>query len=271
MQNILPLIIYALFICLIFSSIGFKKTVWFVSIGYAMSIVALCLLLSIFYHSYYDWLNILQVGLLGIWGMRLGSFLIKREMNHHYKEAVKDQTNASDKNSLKTKILIWIGVSILYMMMFSPAIFTLQDPNQLTTSSYWFHLSGIVMMILGLAIEAIADKQKSIFKSKKPNQFCNVGLYKWVRCPNYLGEIMVWTGSLFISLPYLQSWWQWSAAFFGWICIVLIMMGSTKRLEKKQYHKYSSDPVFLNYIKKVPVLFPWLPIYSLRKIKVYLE
>ena len=74
-----------------------------------------------------------------------------------------------------------------------------------------------------------------------------------------------------VAAASLHVWWQVLVALFGWVCIVLIMMGSTKRLEKTQKARYGEDPDFQEYIKTVPVLFPWLPIYSLEKVKVYLE
>jgi len=52
---------------------------------------------------------------------------------------------------------------------------------------------------------------------------------------------------------------------------VLIMMGSTKRLEGKQEERYGDREDYQRFIKKVPVLFPLLPIYSLKSVRVYLE
>jgi hypothetical protein len=48
-------------------------------------------------------------------------------------------------------------------------------------------------------------------------------------------------------------------------CIVYIMFGSTKRLEKTQISRYGNLPEFQQYSKSVPVLIPWLPLYTLQK------
>ena len=163
--------------------------------------------------------------------------------------------------------MIWLGISILYVCMFSPIIFALISISRNPYIAY----TGAGIMGLGLLLETIGDYQKSTFKKENPKLFCNTGLYKWVRCPNYFGEILIWTGNLIVGISFFVGWWQWLIALFGWICIVLIMMGSTKRLEKKQLERYGEDPEFQKYITSVPVLFPWLPIYSLAKVKVYLE
>ena len=65
--------------------------------------------------------------------------------------------------------------------------------------------------------------------------------------------------------------WQWAVPFLGLVAIVLIMIGSTKRLEKKQQDRYGNRPDFQEYVRTVPILFPWVPIYSLRNVRVYLE
>lgn len=63
----------------------------------------------------------------------------------------------------------------------------------------------------------------------------------------------------------------WVASLAGLICIVLIMMGSTKRLEHSQDSRYGDQPEYRAYIQSVPVLFPFVPVYSLKNVRVFLE
>ena len=271
MDYSLLLIFYCLGITLTITLIGFKRVIWFISIGYTLSITVLCVAMMFYCASSFNLYNWLQIGLLGAWGLRLGLFLIKREFNSEYNKNVKEQIDASQNQSLLIKFMIWIGVSVLYVMMFSPGIFALQDVSILKTIQLWIAYAGVVLLLSGLVIESIADYQKSRFKKNSASNYCDRGLYCWVRCPNYFGEILVWTGHLIVAIPFLNTWWQTVIAVLGWICITLIMMGSTKRLEKTHKEKYGHDPNFKSYINTVPVLFPWLPIYSLEKVKVYLE
>ncbi len=270
MENPFLTLQYAFYVALILSSIGFIRTVWFISIGYALSIVVMCILLLGLYYPQFALHNILQVAILGIWGIRLGGFLMKREFNSNYNKAVREQTDESQSQPYLVKFAIWVAVCILYTCMFSPAVFSLQEPIRFGGAFLTLTYLGVLVMAAGLIIETIADSQKSKFKAKYPNRFCDVGLYTWVRCPNYLGEIMIWTGSLIVALAFLGSWWQWLMALVGWMCIVLIMMGSTKRLEAKHEARYGDDPEFQKYSKSVPILFPWTKIYSFKNLKVYL-
>jgi steroid 5-alpha reductase family enzyme len=166
------------------------------------------------------------------------------------------------------KLAIWVGVSVLYVAMYAPALFLLRLGRVDTLPLPWV---GVAVMALGLGLEAAADAQKSRFKATHPNDFCNVGLYRLVRCPNYLGEIVFWTGNLLAGIVGMHLWWHWLAALAGYACIVLIMMGSTKRLEQKQDERYGDRPDYHDYVEGVPVLFPFVPLYTLKNLRVYLE
>ena len=62
-----------------------------------------------------------------------------------------------------------------------------------------------------------------------------------------------------------------AAGLPGLVCIVLIMIGSTKRLESSQNDRYGARDDFQQYTRTVPVLVPFVPIYSLRNVRVFLE
>ena len=48
------------------------------------------------------------------------------------------------------------------------------------------------------------------------------------------------------------------------------MIGSTKRLERKQDERYGSDPEYQRYVQTVPVLIPLVPLYSLKRWRIAL-
>ena len=258
-------------VSLLVDLIGFYRTVWFISIGYAASIVAFVVVVVGFHGT--DLVPLLALQLLGalIWGTRLGLFLAARERKPSYQASVKEQTDKSTSLPIFVKIGIWSSTSLLYVCMFSPAVFLAQSIDSLNDKQTKIAAAGVGVMWLGLALEALADHQKSSAKSKAPSAFVSLGLYSWVRYPNYFGEISFWTGNFLAGIVAYNTWWSWVTALTGVVCIILIMMGSTKRLETKQEERYGDDPNYKKYMKTVPVLFPWLPIYSLKNIKVYLE
>ena len=95
----------------------------------------------------------------------------------------------------------------------------------------------------------------------------SIGFYKIVRCPNYLGEVLFWTGVFVSGLNVYASAWQWIGAAFGYICIVYIMFGGARRLELRQNRNYGDNPEYQAYVKKTPILLPLVPLYSVAKYK----
>ena len=57
-------------------------------------------------------------------------------------------------------------------------------------------LIGLAIMILGTLLELVSDKNMATFKNVRTSkdEIINVGLWKYSRHPNYLGEILFWYG-----------------------------------------------------------------------------
>lgn len=77
-------------------------------------------------------------------------------------------------------------------------------------------------------------------------------------------------GNFIVGLAVYNSPLKWIAGLTGTVCIVLIMMGSTKRLEAAQDERYGDQPKYQEYTRTVPILFPFIPVYTLKKLRVYL-
>lgn len=77
--------------------------------------------------------------------------------------------------------------------------------------------------------------------------------------------------ALYAGIPFYVSPFRWLASLIGFVSIVLIMMGSAKRLERTQGDRYGDLPEYHTYVDSVPVLFPFAPVYTLENIRVFLE
>jgi len=126
-------------------------------------------------------------------------------------------------------------------------------------------LIGMAISVCGLCLEALADRQKSEQKKKNPNMVATEGLYRIVRCPNYLGEIVFWIGVFVSGVTALRNWMQWAFAIVALIAIVYIMFNGAQRLEKRQMARYGNDPAYRRYADSTPILLPLVPLYHLNK------
>ncbi len=259
-------------LALVISAVGFYRVVYFISIGYAFSIVAMAAAVMIMLRENLTVAAALQNLLLAFWGLRLGIFLVRRELQPGYSKELAATHERTAGMALPVKVIIWIGVSFLYVLMFSPSLFVMATPaaGQPAALGSLIQWLGLTIMVGALVMESLADRQKSAFKARFPKQFCDTGLYRWVRCPNYLGEILFWTGNWIAALAFYTSALRWVASLIGLVCIVLIMMGSTKRLEEQQNQRYSERPEYQDYIRTVPILVPYIPVYSFKTLRVYL-
>jgi len=261
--SILPLL---LGLTLLITAIGFRRMVYFLNIGYAFAITAVTLAATLFFRNNLTFLALLQSAMLIFWGLRLGIFVVRRELSSNYKKERDRVDKIYGGIGLPAKFAIWLSVSVLYLMMVSPSLFSLESHFQPTVFSSMGQILGLLVMIGGLVLEGVADRQKSAFKAQNPTTFCNVGLYRWVRCPNYLGEIIFWVGNWIMGLGLYKTPAEWVIGLAGLACIVFIMIGSTRRLEGTQIIRYGSQADYQHYAQTVPVLFPYIRLYTLNAI-----
>lgn len=265
--------LFFLGLCLLVSAIGFRKVVYFISIGYGYSIAAMALLsLAVAsLSSRLEPIAALQAALLAAYGLRLGTYLVIREGKAAYRETQEADGDRGGASGLGPKLAIWLTVALLYVAMFEPctarfAAAAARRPDPAPALS----AAGLALMAAGILIESVADRQKSAAKKVSPKRFCDSGLYRFVRCPNYFGETLVWTGNLLAGAALLGTWLSWLLAAIGYLSILLIMKGSARRLELKQGERYGSDPEYQAYARRVPILVPFVPIYSFKNSKIYL-
>ena len=244
---------------------GFKKYVYFMSIGYGFSIAAIGVTMAIMGLAgtlpaqlpHY----ILFV-LMVVYGIRLSGFLLIREIrNAAYRKTLAEATGDESKMPIFVKVAMWLTMGVLYTAQSSPVFFRLHNGGAVT-AMMWV---GILISIGGIALETAADQQKSAQKAVNPNKVAMEGLYKIVRCPNYFGEILFWTGLTVSSLDILQGGGQWAMVIIAYILIVFIMFNGAQRLEKRQMKRYGNDAEYKAYADKTPIIIPLLPIYHLNK------
>ena len=264
-------------IALVVSSVGFYKYVYFISLGYGFSVAAMGVALFVMYMDVQNVATIAMCVLFLIYGCRLGGYLLIREIKSaSYRSTMKKEIKDGKDMKMVAKVSIWVSCAFLYALQVSPLLFRLTDTERMLANAAYdlvigapdpIALTGAVIMALGIILESAADWQKSKQKSVNPNRFCDKGLYKIVRCPNYLGEVLFWTGVFVSGVNIYANVWQWIAAATGYICIVYIMFGGARRLELRQNRNYGEDPEYQAYVKKTPILLPLIPLYSVAKYK----
>ena len=251
-------------------AVGFYKFVYFLSIGYGFAVagggIAVLVMYLINPTATPLWIILIQAVLFVAYGARLSGFLLVRELkNISFKktDVAKDTLAKNKEKKMPVFVLatIWICVAVLYVAQVSPMLFRYTNAS----ADLAVPVVGFVVSILGLVLESIADSQKSAQKKVRPDMVATEGLYKIVRCPNYLGEIIFWTGIFISGLTTYATVGQWIVAILAYICIVYIMFNGAQRLEKRQMARYGENEEYNNYANKTPIILPLVPIYHLNK------
>lgn len=255
-------------VCAVLSAVGFYKFVYFLSIGYGFAVagggIAILVMALARPTDAPIWVLLIQAALFLAYGIRLSGFLLVRELKTaSYKKTFQEVSGEGKKMPFFVLFTIWISVTVLYVAQVSPMLFRYDNG----ASDLVLPLIGIVISILGLVLESVADNQKSAQKKVRPDMVATQGLYKLCRCPNYLGEIIFWTGVFIAGITAYATVGQWITAILAYVCIVYIMFNGAQRLEKRQMARYGENEEYNTYANKTPIIIPFLPIYHLNKKK----
>ena len=264
-------------VCAILCAVGFYKFVYFLSIGYGFAVAGggiAILVLNILIPRAGEataapwFIPLIQAALFVIYGARLSGFLLVRELKNitfRKTDVAKDTLAKNGEKKMPIFVLatIWICVAALYVTQVSPMLFRCFNGS----TDVVVPVVGFVISALGLILETIADNQKSAQKKERPDMVATKGLYRMCRCPNYLGEIIFWTGVFVGGISTYNGFGQWAMAIFAYIAIVFIMFNGAQRLEKRQMARYGDNEEYNTYANKTPIIIPLLPIYHLNKVE----
>ncbi|GER34251.1 hypothetical protein STAS_10458 [Striga asiatica] len=138
--------------------------------------------------------------LVVIWGLRLGLFLLMRILRWG-----EDRRFDEMRDNLGKLAVFWVFQAVWVWTVSLPV--TVVNASDRDPSIQVVDIIGWIMWALGIFVEATADQQKLTFKNSPENRgkWCNVGLWKFSRHPNYFGEIFLWWGIFVAATPVLEN------------------------------------------------------------------
>lgn len=233
--------------------LGFWRTGYAVSYGYGGSMLASALvqLAPFLRDGAKGALRPMHIhaAIYAFYGARLCAFLFHRATRSEQMGMKKKDATLVER--LKRLPLLLAISGLYYCMAAAPMkIMKLAEPSPLING-----LHG--MGFLGFFLAAVADWYKSYIKVRDgPDKLVTTGPFKYLRHPNYTGEMIGWT---FVCLlapicnvgSLAQKWPLVSASVVGWAGIVFATLAgeATAGLEKKQKEKYGGTPEYEAWIK----------------------
>jgi len=271
--------LYAL--SLLGSSVGFYLFLYFISVGYALGIF-LPLFAAVVRAQLSSSSSNLTLGtklhsaLVLLWGARSTAFFLWREYVSwpalHFKVV---EVNKVRSPPLSVKLICWLVYSFLYLCMLSPCWFRLErDVTTITSSAAGSGGTvgrseqsggklvgaasrlGLFLQASGLALETVADWQKSSFKASQNlatgqsqrSQWCHTGVWKFSTNPNYFGEWLFWVGTHLGGLQAIDgNPIRFLMMATGLVFITLVLRAATVYLSDQHYQKYADIPEFVHF------------------------
>ena len=186
-----------------------------------------------------------------IWSLRLGIFLFLR-----IKKAGKDRRFNEIKKSFSWFFMTF-SVSGMWVTICSICALT-GIANGIIFSSTT--IIGIIIFTIGFTIEIIADSQKTKFRAMDDNKdkFISIGLWKYSRHPNYLGEIILWLGISLISFSSLEGFQYITLISPIFTYLLLVNVSGINLLEKSGEKKWGHLDSYKSYKENTPRLIGFL-------------
>lgn len=192
--------------------------------------------------------------LVVIWSLRLSFFLYFR-IHRTGKDGRFDQLKTSPIRFLVPWTLqgLWVFLTMVVVIVIN------SQADSAPPLGIWDAV-GLFVWVLGFGIETIADQQKTAFNTEPTNQgkWIESGLWSYSRHPNYLGEILLWTGIAFFGISCFTGLERvaWISPIF--IYILLTKVSGTPILDKRALEKWGDDPLYQKYRENTPALIPRL-------------
>jgi len=201
-----------------------------------------------------NWRQLILMILVIVWAVRLGGFLF-------YRVIASGGDSRFDKYKSKpfAFLIVWlIQATWVYFTLF-PTIVANQETRPLKL--WWLDYVGIGVWTIGFFCECLADYQKWKFKQNPDNKgkFISTGIWSISRHPNYFGEITLWIGVFLICARTFEGW-EWVSVLSPLFIICLIcFVSGLPQLETSGMERYGGKPEYQEYLRKVPVLVPFVP------------
>jgi steroid 5-alpha reductase family enzyme len=113
---------------------------------------------------------------------------------------------------------------------------------------------GGIIVLLGAVLELIADTQMKRYKADPNRGPCiRGGIWKYSRHPNYLGELLVWTGLFIAGLQNFRL-----ISLPGVLGIMALFIAISIPMMEK--HLLAKTPLYRDYRRDVPMLLPFLKL-----------
>ncbi len=189
-----------------------------------------------------------------IWGGRLAAHLGRR-LSHEGEDGRYIAMAESLGTSYRSFMFGFFLLQAFMAWLFSLPFFVLSQ-SSLASFSNW-EMFGLVIWLLSLAGNNLADRQLAAWKSKPDNagKTCRNGMWAWSRHPNYFFEWLIWCAYpvMAIGTPALP----WAIGVAAFMFVMVRFVSGVPYTEKQAVRSRGDD--YRRYQASVSPFFPLPP------------
>ncbi|XP_015957725.1 uncharacterized protein LOC107481889 isoform X1 [Arachis duranensis] len=189
-----------------------------------------------------------------LWGLRLGLFLLFRILKWG-----EDRRFDEMRNNLGKLAIFWTFQAVWVWTVSLPV--TVVNASNRNPFIQPQDVIGWILWAVGFILEGTADHQKLRFKQSPENRrkWCNSGLWKYSRHPNYFGEMLLWWGIFVASTPILKGaeWLVIIGPIF--LTLLLLFVSGIPMLEDSADKKFGNVDGYRIYKRRTSPLIPLPP------------
>ena len=143
------------------------------------------------------------------------------------------------------------GASPSNLIVSAPLLASVRATDALGVLDY----AGAVLVLVGIALEGVADRQLARFRADRANKgrVLDSGLWRYSRHPNYFGDAVLWWG-LYVVAASAAAYWTIYAPLI--MTFLLLKVSGVPLLEKGLTR---SRPGYAEYARRTSAFVPWPP------------
>jgi len=257
-SSLLSLILYSVIACCVIMFFvwlwSYKiKNAGVVDIFWSYNFPVIAIILYLFALGF-ETRKLMICGMVVIAGLRLGTHLAIRIFKHlHEEEPRYKQIRSEWGSNAERKMAGFFQMQAISNVLLAVPFFIITMNTSQEISPFEF--IGLILWVISVMCEAIADKQLANFKNDPANKgkVCDIGLWHYSRHPNYFFEWLMWVSYFVFAL----------ASPYGYIAIIspaiilyLLLKVTGIPLTEQQSLKTKGE-AFKRYQESTSVFVPW--------------
>jgi len=200
-----------------------------------------------------EWIRILLLCLVALWGLRLSVYLTWRNWGHGEDYRYQSMRQRAGPGFWWSNLVTvhYLQAAIMWFVSL-PLLAGLQGRASFGHPLVWL---GLLLFVVGFYFEAAGDWQLARFRSDPANRgrVLDSGVWRYTRHPNYFGDACVWWG--FYAIGAASGGW-WTGLSPVVMTGLLLKVSGVALLEKKLVE---TKPQYRDYTERTSAFFPWPP------------